>query len=74
MKRTMFWGIFAVAQLLSVLSLATGSPHGNPVGLIAATILLFPGGILGLFVLDKLGIQFGYISILASAPGLPAAF
>jgi hypothetical protein len=59
--------MFAVTQLLGSLSLVTGSPHGNPIGLVAAMVLLFPGSILGVFVLDKLGIQTGYISILVSA-------
>ena len=63
----MFWGMFAVTQLLGSLSLATGSPHGNPIGLAAAMVLLFPGSILGVFALDKLGIQAGYIAILVSA-------
>lgn len=63
----MFWGLFAVTQLLGSLGLATSSPHGNPVGLIAAMVLLFPGSILGLLALDKLGVQFGYIAILVSA-------
>jgi hypothetical protein len=67
MNQRMFWGVFSVTQLLGSLSLATGSPHGNPLGLLAATVFLFPGSILGLFALDKLGIQFGYVSILVSA-------
>jgi len=67
LNRRKFWGVFALTQLLGSVSLVTGSPHGNPVGLIAATALLFPGSILGLLVLDKLGIQFGYTSILMSA-------
>jgi hypothetical protein len=67
MSRTTFWAIFAATQLLGALSLATGSPHGNPLGLVAATILLFPGSILGMFALDRLGINFGYASILLSA-------
>jgi hypothetical protein len=67
MNGKMFWGMFAVTQLLGSLSLATGSPHGNPIGLVAAMVLLFPGSILGVFALDKLGIQAGYIAILVSA-------
>jgi hypothetical protein len=67
MNLTKYWGAFALTQLLGSLSLATGSPHGSPLGLIAATAFLFPGSILGLLALDKLGIQFGYVSILASA-------
>jgi len=67
MKRTTFWSIFAATQLFGALSLATGSPHGNPLGLFAAMVLLFPGSILGLLALDRLGINFGYVSILLSA-------
>ena len=67
MKRATFWSIFAVTQLLGALGLATGSPHGNSLGLFAAMVLLFPGSILGLFALDRLGINFGYTSILLSA-------
>jgi hypothetical protein len=37
----------------------SGSPHGNPIGVIAAFVFLFPGGIASLFILDGLGIQFG---------------
>jgi len=62
----MFWGMFAVTQLLGPLSLATGSPHGNPIGLVAAMVSPFPGSMLGVFALDKLGIQDGYIAILVS--------
>jgi hypothetical protein len=32
-----------------------------------ATILLFPGSLLGVLVLDRLGMQLDYVSILASA-------
>ena len=67
MNGKMFWGMFAMTQLLGSLSLATGSPHGNPIGLVAAMVLLFPVSILGVFALDKLGIQAGYIAILVSA-------
>jgi len=63
----MFWEMFAVTQLLGPLSLATGSPHGNPIGLVAAMVSPFPGSMLGVFALDKLGIQDGYIAILVSA-------
>lgn len=67
MNRKVFWVVFAVTQLVGALGLATGSPHGNPFGLVAMMIFLFPGSILGLWTLDKLGIQFGYVSILASS-------
>jgi hypothetical protein len=67
MNGKMFWGMFAVTQLLGSLSLATGSPHGNPIGLAAGMVLLFPGSIFAVFAIDKLGIQAGYISILVSA-------
>jgi hypothetical protein len=67
MKRATFWGIFAATQLLGALGLATGSPHGNPLGLVVAMVLLFPGSILGLLALDRLGINFVYTSILLSA-------
>ena len=66
-NRRVFWGVFAVTQLVGALGLATGSPHGNPFGLVAMLIFWFPGSILGFWTLDKLGIQFGYVSILVSS-------
>jgi hypothetical protein len=59
MNRKVFWGIFVVTQLLGALGVATGSPHGNPFGLLIALIFLFPGSLLCLPILDKLAIQTG---------------
>ena len=44
-----------------------GSPHGFALGLVAAMIFLFPGGILCLFLLDFLRVNAGYVSILVAA-------
>jgi hypothetical protein len=51
-----FLSILLIAQVLAVVGPLTGSPHGNPIGLIAAFVLLFPGGIASIFILDRLGI------------------
>jgi len=59
-----FLSILLMAQVLGVVGLLTGSPHGNPIGLIAAFVLLFPGGIASSFILDRLGIQFGVLPIV----------
>src|ERR1700745_1997513 len=59
-----FLSILLIAQLLGVVGFLTGSPHGNPIGLIAAFVLLFPGGIASIFILDRLGIQFGVAPIV----------
>lgn len=53
MNQKIYWGVFLLAQVIGTLGVLTGSPHGNPFGLIAAMIFLFPGSTLGLFVLDK---------------------
>ncbi len=42
MNQRVYGKTFAVAQLLGSLSLVSGSPHGNPLGLIAAMVLLSP--------------------------------
>jgi hypothetical protein len=67
MNRKVFWGIFAATQLVGMLGVATGSPHGNPLGLVVAMIFLFPGSILGLFILDALAIPIGYGGIITAS-------
>jgi hypothetical protein len=57
MTHKTFWGVFALTQLVGSLGVATGSPHGNPFGLLLALIFLFPGSLLCWPILDKLAIQ-----------------
>ena len=57
MNRKVFWGIFPAAQLVGALGTLTGSPHGNPFGLLVAFIFLFPGSLLCWPLLDRLRIQ-----------------
>ena len=54
--RRMFWGIFVAAQLMGVLGVATGSPHGNPLGLVFMMLFLFPGSILCWYAFEMLKI------------------
>ena len=49
-----FWTVFGLTQFLGSLGAATGSPHGNPLGLALMMILLFPGSTLCWWVLDVL--------------------
>ena len=56
--------ILPVAQLVGVVGLMTGNPHGNPAGFIVAFVFLFPGGIASIFLLDWLGLEVGYINII----------
>jgi hypothetical protein len=67
MRRSLYWGIFATVQALGVAGLMTGGPHSFPLVLVAALILLFPGSVLGLLALDRLGIQIRYATILESS-------
>ena len=57
--------ILLIAQVLGVVGLLTGSPHGNPIGLVVALVFLFPGSIASIFILDKLGIQSGVAPIVS---------
>jgi hypothetical protein len=66
-KQRLFWRIFAVAQLVGVLGVATGGPHGFALGLIIASVALFPGSILCVLLLDFLGVNFGYGSLLVTS-------
>ena len=67
MKGTTFWGIFAVVQIAGLLIAIPGSPHTGGFFLVASGVLLLPGSALGPFLLDRLGISFGYFSLPASA-------
>ena len=60
-----FLTILLIAQILGVVGLLTVSPRGNPVGLVAAFVLLFSGGIASILILDKLGIQAGVAPIVS---------
>lgn len=57
MNRKILWGVIVFAQIVGALGFATGSPHGNPLGLLVAFIFLFPGSLLCWPILDKLAIQ-----------------
>lgn len=67
MKRTTFWGIFAVVQVAGLLLAIPGSPQSRDLFWVISGILLLPGSALGPFLLDRLGISFGYVSLPVSA-------
>jgi hypothetical protein len=62
-----FWVIFAATQILGLLIAVPGSPHSGMGFWVVSGILLFPGSALGPFILDRLGISFGYINLPVTA-------
>jgi hypothetical protein len=56
MNRKILWGVIGFAQIVGALGFASGSPHGNPLGLLFGFIFLFPGSLLCWPILDKLAI------------------
>jgi len=66
MKNSTFWGIFAAVQIAGLLIAIPGSPHTGFFWVISG-ILLLPGSALGPFLLDHLGISFGYVDLPVSA-------
>lgn len=67
MKGITFWSLFAAVQVAGLLIAIPGSPHTNGIFWVISGILLLPGSALGPFLLDRLGIAFGYASLPAAA-------
>jgi len=56
MNRKVFWAMFVLTQFLGSLGAGTGSPHGNPLGLILMMVFLFPGSIVCWYVFEGIGL------------------
>jgi hypothetical protein len=67
MKGITFWSIFAAVQVAGLLIAIPGSPDTSGIFWVISGILLLPGSAVGPFVLDRLGIAFGYASLPVSA-------
>jgi hypothetical protein len=50
-----YWAIFIVVQIVGAIGWATGSPHGNPVGLFLGLTFLFPETVVCLALLETTG-------------------